>query len=400
MLQISRRTAQLGTENAFVVLGEVEELMRRGEDIVSYCIGQPDFVSPKNICEAGIRAIREGHTGYTPSNGIRPLREAVARQLGADRGLDINPDDVVIGAGGKPFIGYTIASVTDAGQGHEVIFPNPGYPIYESQIRVLGAVPVPLPIKESRAFAFDPDDLASRVNRNTRLVMLNTPQNPTGGILTREDLEKIADILRPHEDIWIYTDEIYSRLVYDEPFASIASQPGMAHRTVIADGASKTWAMTGWRIGYAVNRTLAPHFTRWVTNTESCPGHMNQYAALEAITGPQDETDRMRDTFHERRDLIVKLLNELPGVSCLKPGGAFYVWPNITEACAMIGAEDSEEFRKLLLNEAKVAVLSDIHFGPRVEGEGQHIRLSYATATDSIRKGLDRIGEYIKKKKR
>ncbi len=400
MPEISRRTAQLGTENAFVVLGEVEELLRRGKEIISFCIGQPDFVTPKNICEAGIRAIREGRTGYTPSPGIQPLREAVAKDLGKKRGLDIRPEDVVVAAGGKPFIGYTVASVTDPGQGHEVIYPNPGYPIYESQIRALGAVPVALPLKEERAYAFDHNDLARLVSAKTRLIILNSPQNPTGGILTKQDFEAIAEIVRPHDQIWIYADEIYSRLVYDTPFASIASLPGMVERTVIADGASKTWAMTGWRIGYTANRTLAPHFTRWVTNTESCAGHMNQYAVLEAITGPQDEADRMKKTFHERRNLIVGLLNEIPGIKCLTPGGAFYVWPNVTEACRMVGAEDSEALRKLLLNEAGVAALSDIHFGPPVKGEGQHLRFSYAASNEAIQKGMARIADYIKKKRR
>jgi len=400
MPEISRRTGQLGTENAFVVLAEVEELVRQGKEIISFCIGQPDFVTPKNICEAGIRAINEGRTGYTPSAGIQPLREAVAKDLSKTRGLDIRPEDVVVGAGGKPFIGYTVATVTDAGEGHEVIYPNPGYPIYESQIRALGAVPVALPLKEEHAYAFDPKDLEKRIGPKTRLVILNTPHNPTGGILTKQVLETIAEILRPHDRIWIYSDEIYSRLVYDTAFCSIASMPGMAERTIIADGASKTWAMTGWRIGYAANRALAPHFTRWVTNTDSCAGHMNQYAVLEAVSGPQDGAEQMKKKFHERRDLIVSLLNELPGFKCLTPGGAFYVWPNVTEACRMVGAESSEAFRKSLLNEAGVAVLSDIHFGPPIAGEGQHIRFSYAASAEAIRKGVERIAEYMKRKSR
>jgi aspartate/methionine/tyrosine aminotransferase len=400
MPEISQRTAQLGTENAFVVLAEVEELVRRGRDVVSFCIGQPDFVSPANICEAGIRAVREGRTGYTGSAGIPELRAAVARVLGRDRGLDIRPEDVVVAAGCKPFIGYTILSVTDPGAGHEVIYPNPGYPIYESQIRALGAVPIPLYLREGRGFAFDPEDLARRITPRTRLVILNTPHNPTGGILARKDLETIAEILRPHDQVWIFADEVYARLVYDGAFASIASLPGMAERTILADGVSKTYAMTGWRIGYAVNRRLAPHFTRWVTNTEGCAAHPSQYAALEAISGPQDDAERMKKTFHERRDLIVKLLDELPGVTCLSPGGAFYVWPNVTEACRMVGAADSEVFRKRLLDEAGVAILSDIHFGPRVPDEGQHVRLSYAASADAIQKGIARIAEFIKKSRR
>ncbi len=395
MRTVSRRAAQLGTENAFVVLGEVNDLVRRGKDVVSFCIGQPDFVTPDNIREAGIRAIREGKTGYTPSAGIPELREAVAREIGRLRGIDVRPDDVVVAAGCKPFIGYTILTVTDSGEGHEVIFPVPGFPIYESQIRASGAVPVPLYLREARGFAFDPEDLRRAITQKTRLVILNSPHNPTGGILSLRDLEAITEILRSQDDVWVYADEVYARLVYDGAFASIATARGMMERTIIADGASKTWAMPGWRIGYAANRALAPHFNRWVTNTESCAGHPNQWAALEAITGPQDEAERMKRTFHERRDLIVRLLNDLPGFSCLLPGGAFYVWPNVTEACRMVGAEDSEALRKRLLHEAGVAVLADIHFGPRVPDEGQHLRFSYASSTEAIREGAARIAGFM-----
>ncbi len=400
MPEISRRTAALGTENAFVVLAEVEALVRQGRDIISFCIGQPDFVTPDNIREAGIRAIREGKTGYTSSAGIAPLREAVAHDLGRRRGLDIKPDDVVVGAGCKPFIGYANQCVTEYGAGHEVIYPTPGFPIYESQIRVGGAVPVPLPLRESRSFAFAMEDLASRINEKTRMIILCSPQNPTGGILTREDLERVAEIVRRHDQVWVYADEIYGRLVYEGTFQSIASLPGMLHRTIIADGASKTWAMTGWRIGYAANRMLAPHLTRWVTNTESCASHISQYAALEAVAGPQDEADRMKATFRKRRDLIVRLLNDTPGVTCVMPGGAFYAWPNVTEACRMTGAASSEDLRKKLLHEAGVAVLSDTHFGVPVPGEGQHLRFSYAASTEAIEQGVARMAEYISKKKR
>ncbi len=400
MPELSRRIKELGTENAFVVLGEVNALLAEGKDILSFCIGQPDFVTPDNIRTAAIHAIEEGKTGYTPSPGITPLREAVATELGRLRGIELSPEDVVVGAGAKPFIGYTILSVTDYGEGHEVIFPNPGFPIYESQIISSGAVPVPLYLREERAFAFDPAELEEKINERTRLLILNTPQNPTGGILSGDDLAAIAEILRRHPQIWIYADEIYSRLVYDGRFASIVNQEGMLERTIIADGVSKTWAMTGWRIGYAVNRALAPHFTRWVTNTESCAGHPNQYAALEALSGPQDDADKMYRVFHERRDLIVGLLNEVPGFSCLTPGGAFYVWPNVSEACEMIGCEDSERLRRRILHEAGVAVLADIHFGPRVPDEGQHIRLSYAASNEDIISGIERIHDFIKRHKR
>ena len=395
---ISHRAEQLGTENAFVVLAEVNDLIRQGRPVLSFCIGQPDFVTPQNIRDAGMRAIRDGKTGYTPSAGIPELRAAVAQYMGSLRGIDIRPDDVVVGAGAKPFIAYAIATTTDYGAGHEVIFPVPGFPIYESQIRASGAVPVPLYLREARSFSFDPAELKQKLTRNTRLLILNTPHNPTGGILDAATLREIAAILREHPQVWIYADEIYSRLVYDGAFASIAVLPDMQERTIIADGASKTWSMTGWRIGWAANRTLAPIFTRWVTNTDSCAGHMNQFGALEAVSGPQDEADRMKAEFRARRDLVVRLLNDCPGVRCQTPGGAFYVWPNVDEACRMIGAKDSEELRRRLLHEANVAVLADIHFGPRVPNEGQHIRLSYAASREAIEQGVGRIRDYIKQK--
>ncbi len=398
-LPISKRSSLLGTENAFVVLAEVNRLIGAGKDIISFCIGQPDFPTPANVRRAAIQAIEEGRHGYTASAGIPELRQAIAADVSRTRGVPVTPEDVVVGGGAKPFIGYAILTVTDYGAGDEVIYPVPGFPIYESQIRASGAVPVALPLREARAFAFDLGDLAARITPRTRMVILNTPHNPTGGILDAATIRAIADLLAGHPDIWIYADEIYSRLVYDGAFASIASVPGMLERTIISDGASKTWAMTGWRIGYAVNRTLAPHFTRWVTNTESCANHMAQYAALEAIAGPQADADRMKDSFHTRRDLVVRLLNDVPGFRCLSPGGAFYAWPNVTEACRMTGCSDSEEMRKRLLHEAGVAVLADIHFGERVAGEGQHLRLSYAASNEAIEKGVGRIADWVRARK-
>jgi aspartate aminotransferase len=397
---ISRRAENLGTENAFVVLAEVNALARQGRDIVSFCIGQPDFPTPPNIQDAAIAAIRAGKHGYTPSAGIDELRAAAARDLGQRRGLAIAPQDVVIGAGAKPFIAYAIASVTDYGAGDEVIYPVPGFPIYESQILANGALPVPIYLREARDFAFDPNELEANITASTRLLILNTPQNPTGGILKRPDLEAIAEILRRHPQIWVFADEIYSRLLYDGKFVSLAALPGMLERTIISDGASKTWAMTGWRIGYVANHALAPVFTRWITNTDSCASQISQWAALEAITGPQDVAAAMRASFLERRDLIVALLNTVPGVTCKTPGGAFYAWPNVTEACKLTGCADSEELRKRLLNEAGVAVLADIHFGRRVPGDGQHIRFSYAAAPEVIRAGVERIAAFVQKNRR
>ncbi len=401
MPAISRRAQSLGTENAFVVLAEVNALARQGKDIVSFCIGQPDFPAPENVQEAAIRAIRGGKHGYTPSAGIDELRAAAAKYLAAMRGgLPIRPEDVVVGAGAKPFIAYAILSTTDYGAGDEVIYPNPGFPIYESQIRASGAKPVPIHLHEARDFAFDPAELERLITPKTRLLILNYPHNPTGGLLSRKDLEAIAAILRKHPQVWVYADEIYSRLCYTGEFFSIAQLPGMYERTIISDGASKTWAMTGWRIGFTSNPVLAPHFTRWITNTESCASQISQWAAVEAINGPQDAAAMMRASFLERRDLIVGLLNKVPGVTCRNPGGAFYAWPNVTEACKRVGAADSEEFRKRLLHEAGVAVLADIHFGSRVPGEGQHVRFSYAASKPAIEQGVARMAEFIKKNTR
>lgn len=400
MPALSHRTNALGTENAFVVLAEVNALQRQGKDIISFCIGQPDFPTPSNIQDAAVAAVRGGKHGYTPSAGIAELREAAARYLGNMRGLNVSPDDVVIGAGAKPFIAYMILCCTDYGAGDEVIYPVPGFPIYESQIRAHGAVPVPIYLREQRGFAFDPNELATKITPKTKLLILNSPQNPTGGILTRQNMEDIAAILRKHPQVWVYADDIYCRLVYDGKFVSIAELPDMYERTVISDGASKTWAMTGWRLGFAANKALAPHFVRWVTNTDSCASQISQWAAVEAINGTQQHAEAMRESFLARRNLIVGLLNQVPGVTCKTPGGAFYAWPNVTEACRMVGAKDSEEFRARLLNEAGVAVLADIHFGARVPDEGQHVRFSYAASNEAITNGVERMAEFVKKNKR
>ena len=397
MNKISQRAQSLGTENAFIVLAEVNKLIREGRDIISFCIGQPDFHTPMNIQDAGVKAIREGKHGYTPSAGIPELRQAVAEDFTRTRGVKVEADDVVVAAGAKPFIGYTILSVTDFGAGDEVIYPVPGFPIYESQIKANGAVGVPIYLRESRNFSFDPQELAEKITPRTKLLILNSPQNPTGGIIPKKDMEAIAEILRKHPQVWIFADEIYGRLIYDGEFVSIASLPGMQERTIISDGCSKTWAMTGWRLGFAANKKLAPFFTTWITNTESCASHITQWAGVEALNGPQDDAIRMRDIFAKRRDLIVGLLNAVPGVSCKSPGGAFYAWPNVTEACRMTGCADSEEFRKRLLNEAGVAVLADIHFGPRVADDGQHIRFSYAASDEAIRTGVARMAAFVQK---
>jgi len=396
MLNISNRTQSLGTETAFTILNEVNGLVSKGKDIINFCIGQPDFDTPEYIKQGANKAIAEGKTGYTASAGIPELREAAAKYLSRTRNINVKSESVVIANGAKPFIGYAILSVTDHGKGHEVLYPNPGFPIYESLINAYGATAVPLPLIERKGYSFDIEYLKSKVNEKTRLLILNSPHNPTGGVLNKETLEQIADIVKKHDNLWVFSDEPYSQMVHDGKFLSIAAIPGMQERTIIVDCVSKTYAMTGWRIGFASNEKLADYMARWVTNTDSCAGHPNQYAALTALTGPQEESEKMMLSFKRRRDLIVEGLNKIEGIKCLKPSGAFYAWPNVTEACKLVGAKDSEDFRKHLLYDAGVAVLSDIHFGHRNKGEGEHIRFSYATSDANIKEGLKRIQNYIK----
>ncbi|MCZ6532492.1 MAG: pyridoxal phosphate-dependent aminotransferase [SAR324 cluster bacterium] len=399
MPPVSKRTESLGTEHAFVVLAEVNRLIAEGKPVISFAIGQPDYVTPGNIIAAAKKAMDDGQTGYTASAGIPELREAVAAYLSRTRHLDISADSVTVAGGAKPFIMYTIAAVTDHGQGHEVLYPSPGFPIYESQITACGAVPVALPLLEREAFSFDLETLRELLSPRTRLLILNSPHNPTGRTLSRQELEAIAELLRPYPDLWIFSDEVYSQMVHDGEFASIASVPGMQERTVILDGASKSYAMTGWRLGYAANETLAPHFSTWITNTESCASSISQWAGVEALTGPQDDHRNMMESFSRRRNLILEGLNSLEGIDALRPGGAFYVWPNVSELCRMVGAANAEELRKRWLHEAGVAVLADQQFGTPNAGEGHFLRFSYATSEENIAAGLERLTGWIAKAK-
>jgi len=310
------------------------------------------------------------------------------------RGIQVDPNDVSIACGGKPFIYWSILAVTDFGKGDEILLPNPGFPIYESQIRAHGATPVFLPLLEEKDFAFDIDDLKSKISDKTKMLIICSPHNPTGNTLKKEELEEIAKLAIKH-DFWVYSDEVYSTLVHDGKFMSIASIEGMQDRTIIVDCCSKAYAMTGWRLGYAANRILAPHFSRWMTNTDSCANQPTQYAVAEALNGSQEESEKMAKSFKERRDLIVGLLNDIKGIKCLSPGGAFYVWPNVTEACKIVGAKNSEEFRKMLLDKG-IAVLADIHFGKKNPGQTEeYIRLSYATSKEGIIAGLKILKEFV-----
>ncbi len=395
MTEISERGNSLGTENAFVILAEVERLRAAGKDIISFCIGQPDFPTPENICEAAFDAIRQGHTGYTTSAGIQRLREAVASYVSTTRKITVSEDDVICGCGAKPFIAFTVQAVCDYNVGHEVIYPVPGFPIYESQISFNGAIPVGLSLRKSCDFKFDLEELAAHINSNTRLIILNSPHNPTGVVFDRNYLEKLAEIIAPWKDLWVFSDEPYHAFVYEQEFASIASVEGMLERTVIVDSVSKTYSMTGWRVGYAINRKLAPVFSRMVTNTDSCAPHANQYAAISALSESQESVLLMRDEFGKRRHHIVNGLNNIDGIYCRKPEGAFYVWPDVSELCEKLKLGDSSALAYQLLHSAGIAVLADAHFGTPIAGEGQHLRFSYATSIAQIDVGLERIKEFV-----
>lgn len=389
-MKLAARLNNLGTENAFEVLNEVNRLKAAGRDIVSFAIGEPDFDTPDNIKKAGIAALQNNFTHYSPSAGILPLREAVADYISSSRTIPVNPNQVVITPGGKPIIYYVLHALVDPGD--EVIYPNPGFPIYESVIRFTGGIPVAAPILEEKNFSLDTVELEKLISPKTKLIILNSPQNPTGGMLTPQDIGNIATLAKKH-DLWILSDEIYSRLIYTGSFASIASTPGMQERTVILDGFSKTYAMTGWRLGYGVMpEELAIHVARLITNCESCTNTFVQYGGLEALTGPQDFVASMVAEFTARRDLIVAGLNSIPGFSCKTPNGAFYVFPNVTEACQRLGLPDSKALQQHLLYNADVAVLPRTAFGARNPGESQeYLRFSYATSSDMIKLGLERI---------
>jgi len=394
--RFAERMNRLGTENAFEVLAVVNRLRAEGRDIVSFAIGEPDFPSPSNIKRAGMRAIEEDKTHYGESAGLKQLREAIAAHIRKTRRIDVGPQNVVVTPGAKPILFNTIMATVNPGD--EVMYPNPGFPIYESLIDWVGATSVALPLRESLDFNFDPDEFRRLVTPKTRLIILNTPQNPTGGVLTKATLEAVAEVAQ-ERDIWVLADEVYSQMVYDGEFVSVASMPGMAERTVILDGFSKTYSMTGWRLGYGVMPAdLATWEARIETNLNSCTATFTQWAGLEALTGPQDESQAMIAEFRRRRSLIVDGLNAIPGFSCKMPAGAFYVFPNVTEACRLLGMKDAKTFQEHLLFEGNVAVLPRTAFGrPGPREEGEYVRFSYASAAPVIEEGLGRIRRVLEK---
>ena len=382
---LAARMNRLGTESAFEVLARARALEAQGRSVIHLEIGEPDFDTPEHIVAAAIEALRSGDTHYTPSAGLPELRAAIAEEVSRTRGIPVDPDQVVVTPGGKPIMFFTILALAE--EGGEVIYPDPGFPIYESVIRFAGATPVPLPLREEFGFAFDPDELRRLVTRRTRLVIVNSPHNPTGAVVGREALEELARLAQEYGFV-VLSDEIYRRIVYGVEVPSIASLPGMAERTVILDGFSKTYAMTGWRLGYGVApRWLAEHLVRLAVNCHSCVPGFTQRAGLAALRGPQEPVEQMVAEFRRRRDAVVAGLNSLPGVRCLEPAGAFYVFPNVRGT-----GRSAEELARGLLDEAGVAVLAGTAFGRYGAG---YLRLSFANSLDNLLEAIERMRRYL-----
>jgi aspartate/methionine/tyrosine aminotransferase len=384
---LSASLARLGTETAFEVLARARALEAQGREVIHLEIGEPDFDTPAHIVEAGVKALRDGQTHYCPAPGLAPLREACAAHLSEHRGLPIEPARVLVGPGAKPFLFFGVLATCEPGD--EVVYPNPGFPIYESVIRWAGATPVPLPLTEETGFAFSAGDLEERLTPRTKLVILNSPGNPTGGIVEPALNAEVAGLLADHR-CWILSDEVYSELLYDADHDTVAAHEGLLERTILVDGFSKTFAMTGWRLGYAcLPEPLVEPITRLIINSVSCTPPAVQLAGLAALTGPRDAVHAMHAEFRRRRDAIVAGLDRLPGVTCTMPRGAFYAFPNITGT-----GLGSKELADRLLEEAGVAVLSGTAFGAYGEG---YLRLSYANTLDKIEAALAAIAVLLER---
>ncbi len=385
MKPYAERLNRLGTETAFEVLARAKALEAQGREIIHMEIGEPDFDTPANIIEAAKQALDSGYTHYTPAAGLPQVRQTIADYLSETRSIPVEPDHVVVVPGAKPIIFFPIVALVEAGD--EVVYPNPGFPIYESMINFVGGKAVPMVLKEEKGFSFDPDEFVSLVNENTKLIIINSPGNPTSGVMSQADLEVVAEAAIKH-DCWVLSDEIYSRIIYEGEHRSIASLPGMQERTIVLDGFSKTYAMTGWRLGYGAMPTdLAAWVTKLMVNSNSCSAAFTQMAGAAALTGDQSGVTTMVAEFKRRRDAIVDGLNALPGISCLKPKGAFYVFPNVS---ALGRPED--EIADALLNEAGVATLPGTSFGAYGKG---YLRLSYANSLENIEKALSMIKEWL-----
>ena len=383
----AKRMSRLGTESAFEVLAKAKNLEAQGKDIIHLEIGQPDFSTPMNVCEAAFKAMKDGHTGYCPSAGIPEFREVVAQHISETRGIDIHPNEVTVTPGAKPIIFFTILALVD--DGDEVIYPEPGFPVYESVIDFIGGKAIPLALREEVDFRFRIEDLVEAITERTKLLILNSPQNPTGGTLTESDLVAIAELAEKH-NFYILTDEVYSRLLYEGTHQSILSLPGMKEQTILIDGHSKTYAMTGWRLGYGVApQEIADKITQLTINSNSCTATFTQIAGIEALTGPQTFVTQMVAEFRKRRDAIVDGLNAIDGVSCIKPLGSFYVFPNVTQLPL-----SCEKLADYLMDDAGVALLPGTAFGKYGDG---YLRLSYANSLENIEEALHRIKTAIAK---
>jgi aspartate aminotransferase len=386
-LRLAKRMSRLGTETAFEVLVKARALEAQGRDIVHLEIGEPDFDTPENIVEAAVDALHKGWTHYGPSAGLPELKQAIAEEVSKTRNCKVPPEEVVVVPGGKPIIFFTILALVE--EGDEVIYPNPGFPIYESMINFLGAKAVPIPLREELDFRMDTNELAKLITDRTKLIIINSPQNPTGGVLTEKDISEIHRIIGDR-DIFVLTDEIYSRLIFEGAHHSLMSYEDMRDRTILLDGFSKTYAMTGWRMGYGVMRAdLAQHVARLMTNSNSCTASFTQKAGVEAIRGDQSSVDRMNAEFKRRRDYFVERINKIKGFSCKSPKGAFYMFPNIKKT-----GWESKKLADALLNEAGVAVLSGTAFGAYGEG---YLRFSIANSMENIQKALDRVEQWANK---
>jgi len=386
-LRLAKRMSRLGTETAFEVLVRARALERQGRHIIHLEIGEPDQDTPANIIEAAVDALHQGATHYSPSAGLPDLREAIAEDVSRSRGIKVTADQVVVVPGGKPIIFFTMLALID--EGDEVIYPNPGFPIYESMINFLGGKGVPVHLREDRDFRLDVDELAKDITDRTKLIIINSPQNPTGGVMTKEDVQDLAAAIGDR-DIMVMSDEIYCRLLFEGEHYSIASVDGFKDRTIILDGFSKTYAMTGWRMGYGVMRPdLAAHMSRLMTNSNSCTATFTQVAGIEALKGSQDEPEKMRQEFQHRRDVFVNGINKVKGFSCRLPKGAFYAFPNIKQT-----GWPSKKLADALLEEAGVAALSGTAFGAFGEG---YLRFSVANSIENIEVALDRIDQWAKK---
>ncbi|MCX7754717.1 MAG: pyridoxal phosphate-dependent aminotransferase [Anaerolineales bacterium] len=381
-MSFSRRTTHLKPEGAYAVLARANQLEAEGKDILHLEIGQPDYETFPNVSLAGIRAITQGKTRYTAPDGMPALKEVIARDAGARRGMQIDPDEVVVSPGGKPNLFFPTLALVEPGD--EVLYPDPGFPTYEAMIRVAGGVPVAVPLREGNRFSFDLAAFDRLINERTRLIILNSPGNPTGGVIPLTDLEHIAAQARRY-DVWVMSDELYARIVYDDLSApSIATLPGMKERTIIVDGFSKTYSMTGWRLGFGIMpRALAERVGLLLTHSIGSTAHFTQFAGAEALTGPQEMVNAMVAEYQRRRDAMVDGLNSLPGFSCQKPQGAFYAFPNITGT-----GMTSEALAALFLEKAGVALLPGSAFGEHGEG---YLRLSYATSIQTIEKAIERM---------